>query len=68
MYFLNYRLSKTWLDLSVENAVSEHLSTVNMLTGPKHIWNLHESTFIEFFRLSEEKWFRKNLSYWSLKS
>ena len=49
MHFRNYRLSKTWLERSLKSAVSEHLSTVNMLKGPKHLWNLQESTFIFFF-------------------
>ena len=46
----------------------DHPSTVNMLKGSKHLWNLHESTFIKFFHHSQEKWFRKYLPDWSLKS
>ena len=49
MYFRNYRLSNTWLDHSLKSAVSEYPSTVNMLKGPKHLWNLHDSTFINIF-------------------
>ena len=53
MYFRNYRLSKTWLDYPLKSAVSEHPSVVNMLRGPKHFTNLHESTFIIFLHHSE---------------
>ena len=48
MYFRYYRLSKIWLDHSLNSAVSEHPFTVNMLKCPKHLWNLHERTFIKF--------------------
>ena len=34
-FFGNYRLSKTWLDHSLKNTVSENPLTVNMLRGPK---------------------------------
>ena len=37
MYFGIYRLSKTWLDHSLESAVSEQPLTVNMLRGSKHL-------------------------------
>ena len=53
MYFRNYRLSKTRLVNSLKSAVPEHPSTVNMLKGSKHLWNLHETTFIIFFHYSE---------------
>ena len=53
--------SRTWLDHSLKTTASEHSSTVNMLKVPKHLWNLHESTFIIFFHHSEEKWFRQYL-------
>ena len=68
MYFRNYGLSKTWLDLSPKSPVSEHPSIVNMLKGAKHLWNLHERTFISFFHHFWRKWFGKYLPYWSLKS
>ena len=64
----NYRLSKTWLDHSPKSAVLEHPSIVNMLKGPKHLWNLHESTFIIFFQHNTGKWFGKYLPYWRFKS
>ena len=37
MYFPNYRLSKTWLNHSLESAVSEPPSTVTRLMGAKHL-------------------------------
>ena len=49
MYFIYYRLSKTWLHHSLKYAVSEDPVTVKMLKGPKHLRNLHESTFTIFF-------------------
>ena len=52
MYFQNYRLRKTWLDKYPKSHVSEHHSTVNMLKKPKHLRNLHDSTFITFFHHS----------------
>ena len=59
-------MSKTWLDHSLKSAVSEHPSTGNKLNVPKHLWNLHDSTFIIFFHHSEEKWFGNYLPDWSL--
>ena len=67
MYFRNYRQSNTWLNHSLKSTVSERFSTVNMLKGTKHLWNLHESTFSIFFHHSEAKWFGKYRPYWSLK-
>ena len=68
MYFWNYRLSKAWLDHSLKSAVSEHSLTVNMLNGPKHLWNEYESALIIFFHHSKGKWFAKYLSYQNLRS
>ena len=53
MYFRNYRLLKTCLNHFLKSALSEHPSMVNMLKGLKHLWNLHESTFIITFYHSE---------------
>ena len=61
MYFQNYSLSKTRLHQSLKSAVSEHPSTVNMLKGLKHLWNLYESTFIIFFHHSQDIYF-ENIS------
>ena len=49
MYFGNYRLGKTSLDQCVKSTVSERPLTVNMLKGPKYLYNLHGSTFTIFF-------------------
>ena len=68
MYFRNYRLSNTLLNHSLESAILEHRLAVNMLKGPKHLWNLHEGIFIIFLEHSEEKWLRKYLPYGNLKS
>ena len=53
MFFQNHRLSKAWLNHSLESAVSEPPSTVNILMDAEHLGNLHESTFIIFFDHSE---------------
>ena len=47
--FRNYRLGKSWLDLSLNSAVSEHGLTVNMWKRSNYLQNLHESDFIMFF-------------------
>ena len=68
MYFRSYWLSKTWLKNFPKNTVSEPPLTVNMWKGPKHLWNLHERSFIILFDYSEGKWLIKYLSYGTLKS
>ena len=68
MYFRCYSLSETWLDNSLKRAVSEHHLKVNMLIGPKHLWNMHENTLIILFHHSKGKWSGKCLPYWNLKS
>ena len=55
MYFQNYRMSKTWLNHSLESAVLEPPSPVEVLIGTKHLSNLHQSTFIIFFDHSKRK-------------
>ena len=57
------QIVKTFLDDSLKSAVLEHPLAVNMLKGHKHLWNLHESTFIIFLYHSETKWFEKYLPY-----
>ena len=68
MYFRNYKLSKTWFNHSLESAISEPPSTVNVLMGAKNLWNLHRSTFAIFFYHSEGKWLGKDLHDQILKS
>ena len=53
LYFGNYRLSKTWLDHSLKNILSEHPLTVNMLKGTKLLENQRERNFIIFFHHCE---------------
>ena len=61
MYFRQKGLRKTWLLKCLKSRVSEHPSTVNMLKGPKHCWNLHGSTFIRLFHHSKRNWVGKCL-------
>ena len=44
MCFRNYGLRKTCLDKCLKSPVSGDHSTSNMLNGPKHCWNLNNST------------------------
>ena len=68
MYFRNYRPSRTWLNNSLKSTVSEHPPTVSMLNVPKHLPNVHDSTFIIFYHHSQEKRFGKYFLYCRLKS
>ena len=45
----NSRLQNVGLFGSLKRPVSKHLSTVNMLNGPKDYFNLHGSIFVIFF-------------------
>ena len=45
-------MSKIWLTKSLESALSEPPSTVNMFIGAKHLWNIHERSFIIFFYIT----------------
>ena len=52
MYFRNYGLQNTWLDICLKSPVSEDPFSGNMVNGPKHSCNLNESTvpiFIDHF-------------------
>ena len=44
MYFQNYGLRKTWLDICLKSLVSKETLTGNMVNGPKHCCNLNGST------------------------
>ena len=48
MYFWNYELQNTWLDICLKSNVCENPSRVGILNGPKHVWNLYDSSFITF--------------------
>ena len=45
MYFRNYGLRMTWLSQFLKSTVSKGSSTGNMKNGPKHYFNLNQSTF-----------------------
>ena len=59
--FWNYRVEKARLLKFLERSVSEHLWTVNTLSGPKHCLNLHGSIFVGFVYHSEKTSARKVL-------
>ena len=61
VYFGSQRFWKTWLRKCLNSPASYHHSSLNMLEGPKHLWNLHESTFIKLCCISEGDWLRKPL-------
>ena len=61
-YFRNYWLWETYLLKYLKGTLPEHPSTVNVLTGSKHSWNLHDSTFILLLHHSEINWVGKRLS------
>ena len=46
---------KTWVNLRIKSAVSEHPLTFNMLKGSKHLGNLHEQILVIFSDHCEEK-------------
>ena len=67
--YWNYRHEKGQLLKCPKNSVSERLWTVNMLNGPKHCLNPHDSIFVIFFdhsqRISAPKtFFQKYLKSW----
>ena len=45
MYFLTDGFSKTWLDKCLKSPLSEDSSRSHIVNGPKHCWNLKDSTF-----------------------
>ena len=59
MYLRNNVLRKTWLDKWLESAVSEDTSRSKMVSGPKHCWILHDSTFIIVIDHFEGNWVEK---------
>ena len=62
MYFRNYGPRKTWLDKCLKGPVWEDPSTGNMVNGPKHWFNLNDSTFTIFVDHSEGNWVEKSHS------
>ena len=59
-YFRNYWCYKTWLFKRLNGLSSEHHSLMNVLTGSKHCWNQHGTTFTLFSRQFEVNWVRKS--------
>ena len=55
MYFWNYGLRKTWLDICVKSSVLEDALTSNIVNGPKRCWNLNNSTFTIFI-IDQGEW------------
>ena len=53
MYFRNYVLPKTWLDICLKNQLLEDPLTGNMVNALSHCCNLNDSTvtiFIDYFQ------------------
>ena len=44
MYFRNFGLRKTWLDICLKSPISKEPSTDNMVNEPKHCCDLNDST------------------------
>ena len=60
--FLNLRTPKNMLDKSLKSPFSEDPLTNDMVNGPKHCWNLNDSTFTVFIDPFEGNSGRKSLS------
>ena len=48
MYFWTYGFRKSWLYKCLKSSVSEDPLRSDMVSGPKHCWNLKDSTFTIF--------------------
>ena len=57
-----YGNAKTWLHNCVKTPISEDPSTSNMVNGPKHCWNMKDSTFTISIDHWEGNWVGKYLS------
>ena len=55
MYFRNYGLPKTWLDLYQKSIDSEYPWTSNMVNTPTHCRNVNSSTLITVIVIEFEK-------------
>ena len=69
MYFWNYGLRKTWLDICVKSSVLEDPLTSNIVNGPKRCWNLNNSTFTIFIIDQDERklgWKKSPLVIWKI--
>ena len=68
MYFRNYGLRKTWLDKCLKRHVSEDLLIGNLVNGPKHCFDLNDSTFTILIDHYEGHLDGKVPSWWQAKS
>ena len=59
--FRNYGPRKTWLDQCLKSLVSRDPSESNIVTAPKHCWNLHGSTVTIFIDRCEGYCLTKSL-------
>ena len=64
MYFGNYGLRKTWLDICLKSPVSKDPLTGNMVNEPKYFCNLNDSTATIFSDHFERNGAGKSL-FWS---
>ena len=63
-YFWTYGLPEMRLDNCVKSPVSEDPLTSNTANGPKHCWNLKNSTFTVFIHPCEDSSGWKSFSEW----
>ena len=61
MYFRNYGLQKTWLDICLKSPVSDDPLTGNMVNGIKHCCNLNDRTITIFSDYFEGNLVQKSL-------
>ena len=53
MYFRNYRLRNRWLDKFLKSPIRKNNLTGNLVNGPKHSFDLNDSTITIFSDHSE---------------
>ena len=66
--FLNLRTPKNVVRYMSKKSLSDDPSTSNMVNGPKHCWNLNDSTFTIFIDRCEENQALKIFCDWYWKS
>ena len=66
--FLNLQLQKAWLDKCLKSPLSEDSSTRYIINGPKHCWNLNDSTFAIFIHACKINSDWKSVSQWYAES
>ena len=68
MYFLNYRLQKTWLDQWLKSPVSEHPSKSKRENAPKQCSQMKDTSFTIFIDHWDSNCLTKRLCYKYAKS